>query len=149
MSEISHKDCMNHSILDAGLTVYHTRHPLAVTTLPLPPRLPCHPVLLVEVLKHFLAFSLKQIALKSTLGFGFSTATLLLKTIVRCLYFKHFSCRLQLVQDRLCILTLLRHQILLLNIPSLERSTLFHQLLAFEGPIPWEERKRSLMIRLI
>ena len=38
---------------------------------------------------------------------------------------------------------------LLLNIPSHERSTLFHQLLTFEASIPWEERKRSLMIRLI
>ena len=125
---------MNHSILDPELIVYHTPHPLALTTLPLPQRHPCHPVLLVAAFKHCLAFSLKQ--LKSTLGFGFSTATLLLKTIMRCLYFEHFSCRLQLVQDRLCISTLLRYQILLLNIPSLENSTLFHRLLAFESPIP-------------
>ena len=38
MSDINRKDCMNHSILDAGLIVYHTPHQLAVTTLPLPPR---------------------------------------------------------------------------------------------------------------
>ena len=76
MSDINHKDCMNHSILDAGLIVYHTLHPFAVTTLPLPPRHPCNPVLLVEALKHCLVFSFKQTALKSTLGFGFSTATL-------------------------------------------------------------------------
>ena len=38
VSDINHKDCMNHSILDAGLIVYHTPHQLAVTTLPLPPR---------------------------------------------------------------------------------------------------------------
>jgi len=38
---------------------------------------------------------------------------------------------------------------LALNIPLLERSTLFPQLLAFKGPIPWEERKRLPMIRLI
>ena len=54
VSDINHKDCMNHSILDAGLMVYHTPHPLAViiTTPPFPPRHPCHPVLLVETLKH-------------------------------------------------------------------------------------------------
>ena len=38
VSDINRKDCMNHSILDAGLIVYHTPHQLAVTTLPLPPR---------------------------------------------------------------------------------------------------------------
>ena len=37
-SDINRKDCTNHSILDAGLIVYHTPHQLAVTTLPLPPR---------------------------------------------------------------------------------------------------------------
>ena len=58
VSNISQKECVNHSILDAGLIVYHTPHPLAVTTFP-PPRHPCHPVLLVEALKHCLAFSLK------------------------------------------------------------------------------------------
>ena len=36
MSDTNHKDCMNHSIY----------------TLPLPSRHPCHPVLLVETLKH-------------------------------------------------------------------------------------------------
>ena len=82
---------VNHSILEAGLIVYHTLHPLAVTTLPLAPHHPCHPVLLVEALKHCLVFSFKQIALKSMLGFGFSTATLLLKTTVCCVYFGHFS----------------------------------------------------------
>ena len=50
VSDINHKDCMNHTILDTGLIVYHTPHPLALTTLPLPPRHPCHPVLLVEAL---------------------------------------------------------------------------------------------------
>ena len=50
-----------------------------------------NPVLLKEVLKHCLVFSFKQIALKSKLGFGFSTATLLLETTVCCLYFEHFS----------------------------------------------------------
>ena len=75
---------MNHSILEAGLIVYHTLHPLA-------PHHPCHPVLLVEALKHCLVFSFKQIASKSMLGFGFSTATLLLKTTVCCVYFEHFS----------------------------------------------------------
>ena len=44
VSDINRKDCMNHSILDAGLIVDHTLHTLAVTTLPLPPRHPCHPV---------------------------------------------------------------------------------------------------------
>ena len=38
VSDINLKDCINHSILDAGLIVYHTPHQLAVTTLPLPPR---------------------------------------------------------------------------------------------------------------
>ena len=137
MSDINHKDCMNHSILDAGLIVYHTLHPPSVITLPLASHHPFHPLLLVEALKHCLVFSFKQIALKSTLGLGFSTATLLLKTAVCCLYFEHFSCGWQLAQDRLCISTLLRHQIgLLINIPSHEGSTLFHQLLAFEASIP-------------
>ena len=61
MSEISHKDCMNHSILDAGQTVSHTRHPLAVTTLPLPPRHPCHPVLLVAAFKALPCFLFKTV----------------------------------------------------------------------------------------
>ena len=91
VSDISHNDCTNHSILDARLVVYHTPRPPAVATLPLPPRHSCHPVLLVEALKHCLAFSLKQIALKSTFGFCFATATLLLKTIVRFLYFELFG----------------------------------------------------------
>ena len=38
VSDINHEDCMNHSLLDAGLIVYHTPHQLTVTTLPLPPR---------------------------------------------------------------------------------------------------------------
>ena len=58
MSDISQKDCMNHSILDAGLTVYHTPHPLAVTTLPLTQRHPCHPVLLVDALRSTALLSL-------------------------------------------------------------------------------------------
>ena len=54
VSNISQKDCVNHSILDAGLIVYHTPHPLAVTTFP-PPRHPCHSVPQgVEALPYFL-----------------------------------------------------------------------------------------------
>ena len=45
VSDINRKDRMNHSILDAGLIVYHTPHQLAVTTLPLPP---CHRVRLTN-----------------------------------------------------------------------------------------------------
>ena len=84
VTKIPFTTLMNHSILEAGLIVYHTLHPLA-------PHHPCHPVLLVEALKHCLVFSFKQIALKSMLGFGFSTAILLLKTTVCCVYFEHFS----------------------------------------------------------
>ena len=50
-----------------------------------------NPVLLEEALKHCLVFCFKQIALKSMLVFGFSTATLLLKTTICCVYFERFS----------------------------------------------------------
>ena len=139
MSDINHQDCMNHSISKNGCwtdslsyTSYNCcNHSSSSTTSSMSSFATCGGI---ETLPCIL---FKTDSLEKYAWIWFLTAaTLLLKITVCCLYFEHFSCQWQMAQDRLCISTLLRHQILLLNIPSHERSTLFHQFLAFEAPIP-------------
>ena len=144
MSDINHKDSMNHSILDAGLMVYHTRHPLAViiTTLPFPPRHPCHPVLLVETLKHcminyqpcflFKTDSLEKYAWIWVLDIRHSSLeTNLALSLFRAFLMLMATCSESALHPESSLASNL-----VFKYSSLEKNTLFHQLLAFEAPIP-------------